>query len=159
MPFLCSRQVVAPSNDFRQTTRLVEIPEVPAPSAGHVIVQSHFGDGVLSVEVSDAAAFQMYVEVPSSSLVKTPKATPEAMALPMCGVSASLAVKFVVQLAKLAGNYVIGMCSSDEKAEFLKALDVDRPSRDRVYAKKNIGKLVNRARVILALNTTYHTEW
>jgi NADPH-dependent curcumin reductase CurA len=31
-----------------------------------------------------------------------------------------------VQLAKLAGNYVIGTCSSDEKAALLTRLGVDR---------------------------------
>jgi len=34
--------------------------------------------------------------------------------------------QFAVQLAKLAGNHVIGTCSSRDKVEFLKRLGCDR---------------------------------
>lgn len=34
--------------------------------------------------------------------------------------------QYAVQLAKLAGNHVIGTCSTDDKAEFLKSLGCDR---------------------------------
>lgn len=36
---------------------------------------------------------------------------------------------FAVQLAKLAGNHVIGTCSSDDKAAFLKSIGCDRVVR------------------------------
>lgn len=82
------------------------------------------------------------------------------MSLTVCGVSASVALKvghlgtnetvfvsaaaggtgqFVVQLAKLAGNHVIGTCSSDDKAAFLKSLGVDRVIN---YSKEDIGAVL-----------------
>jgi NADPH-dependent curcumin reductase CurA len=76
------------------------------------------------------------VDVPS--IVKVPQPTPEALLLIVCGSAASISLEqvghlksgetvlvtaaaggtgqFVVQLAKLAGNHVIGTTSSDEKA-------------------------------------------
>jgi prostaglandin reductase 3 len=47
--------------------------------------------------------------------------------------------QFVVQLAKLAGNHVIGTTSSDEKTEVLKALGCDRVIN---YNKEDIGTVL-----------------
>ncbi|KAE9176205.1 hypothetical protein PF005_g25065, partial [Phytophthora fragariae] len=74
--------------------------------------------------------------------------TPDALPLIICGSSASIALEqvgelksnetvlvtaaaggtgqFVVQLAKLAGNHVIGTTSSDAKAAHLKSIGCDR---------------------------------
>jgi NADPH-dependent curcumin reductase CurA len=86
------------------------------------------------------------VDVPS--IVKVPQPTPEALPLIVCGSAASISLEqvghlksgetvlvtaaaggtgqFVVQLAKLAGNHVIGTTSSDEKAAYLKSIGCDR---------------------------------
>ncbi|GFR73191.1 zinc-binding alcohol dehydrogenase domain-containing protein 2-like, partial [Elysia marginata] len=40
-----------------------------------------------------------------------------------------------VQLAKLAGCHVIGTCSTDEKASFLKSIGCDRPI---IYTRESL---------------------
>eukprot|EP01104_Vermistella_antarctica_P009902 TRINITY_DN259_c1_g1_i3.p1 TRINITY_DN259_c1_g1~~TRINITY_DN259_c1_g1_i3.p1 ORF type:complete len:365 (-),score=87.31 TRINITY_DN259_c1_g1_i3:629-1723(-) len=47
--------------------------------------------------------------------------------------------QFAVQLAKLAGNHVIGTCSTDEKVEFLKSIGCDRPIN---YKKEDLGAVL-----------------
>jgi NADPH-dependent curcumin reductase CurA len=93
-------------------------------------------------------AFAEYVEVEAATVTKTPALTPGILPVMLCGISASIALEqvgqmktnetvfvsaaaggtgqFVVQLAKLAGNHVIGTTSSDEKAAFLKSIGCDR---------------------------------
>jgi len=46
---------------------------------------------------------------------------------------------FAVQLAKLAGNHVIGTCSSDEKIQMLKQLGCDRVIN---YKKENMAQVL-----------------
>lgn len=46
---------------------------------------------------------------------------------------------FAVQLAKLNSNHVIGTCSSDEKATFLKSLGCDRVVN---YRKENLNEVL-----------------
>ncbi|GAB9472949.1 alcohol dehydrogenase [Globisporangium polare] len=191
MPSFRAVQVHTRSNDFRAATEIVEVPQLPTASAGHVVVQNHFvginatdinvtqgfypgcaslpfgcgleatgvvtevGEGVTNVSIGDAVlyqkigAFAEYVEVPAETLIKTPEVTPALLSIAVCGISASIALEhaghmkqggetvlvtaaaggtgqFAVQLAKLAGNHVIGTCSSDEKVEYLKSLGCDR---------------------------------
>jgi NADPH-dependent curcumin reductase CurA len=93
-------------------------------------------------------AFAENNEVDMAMVVKVPAPTPDALPLIVCGSSASIALEqvgemksnetvlvtaaaggtgqFVVQLAKLAGNHVIGTTSSAAKAEHLKAIGCDR---------------------------------
>jgi len=117
-------------------------------------IVSVVGEGVTNVKVGDAVAFQKfgafaeYVEVPSANLIKTPELSPAALTMTVGGISASIALEqvgemksnetvfvsaaaggtgqYVVQLAKLAGNHVIGTCSSDAKVAHLKKLGCDR---------------------------------
>ncbi|KAK3733959.1 hypothetical protein RRG08_024759 [Elysia crispata] len=49
--------------------------------------------------------------------------------------------QFAVQLAKLAGCHVIGTCSTDEKAAFLKSIGCDRPV---VYTKESLDDVVTK---------------
>ncbi|OWY91332.1 Alcohol dehydrogenase [Phytophthora megakarya] len=112
------------------------------------------GEGVSDVKVGDAiayrklGAFAEYNEVDMAMAVKVPAPTPDALPLIVCGSSASIALEqvgemksnetvlvtaaaggtgqFVVQLAKLAGNHVIGTTSSDTKAAHLKSIGCDR---------------------------------
>ena len=46
---------------------------------------------------------------------------------------------FAVQLAKLAGNTVIGTCSSEKKVEFLRKIGCDRPVN---YKKENLDEVL-----------------
>ncbi|KAF1326183.1 alcohol dehydrogenase, partial [Globisporangium splendens] len=190
MPSFRAIQVHTLSKDFRAATEIVDVPELPTASAGHVVVKNHFvginatdinitagaygsralpfscgleaagivtaiGEGVANVSVGDAVVYQKlgafaeYAEVPAATLIKTPELTSAVLPLTVCGISASIALEqvgqmkqggetvlvtaaaggtgqFVVQLAKLAGNHVIGTCSSDEKVEYLKSLGCDR---------------------------------
>ncbi|DBA00067.1 TPA: hypothetical protein N0F65_003733 [Lagenidium giganteum] len=182
-------QVHTLSTDFRHATKIIEVPEVPSPSANHVVVKNAYvginatdinitngaygarplpfscglegvgtvvsiGEGVSNVQVGDYVAYQKlgafaeYVEVAAATVIKSPELSPSVVPLTVCGISASIALEqvgelrsketvlvtaaaggtgqFVVQLAKQAGNHVIGTCSSDEKVEYLKSLGCDR---------------------------------
>jgi NADPH-dependent curcumin reductase CurA len=90
-------------------------------------------------------------------LIKVPAAVPAILPITVCGLTASMALEYVgqmkhgetvlitaaagatgqfaVQLAKLAGNHVIGTCSSDDKVEYLKSIGCDRPIN---YRKENV---------------------
>ncbi|EEY66359.1 alcohol dehydrogenase, putative [Phytophthora infestans T30-4] len=126
-------------------------------------------EGVTDVSVGETVAYQHlgafaeYTEVPTAKIVKTPELSPSVIPLTVCGVSASLALEkagemksnetvfvsaaagatgqFVAQLAKLAGNHVIGACSSDEKVEYLKSLGVDRPIN---YKKEDLNEVLKK---------------
>lgn len=125
------------------------------------------GEGVENFKVGDAIAYQKigafseYVVVPAATALKVPAAEPSVLPLLVQGISGSIAIEeigelksgetvlvtaaaggtgqFVVQLAKLAGNHVIGTTSSDEKAEVLKSLGVDRVIN---YNKENIAEVL-----------------
>ncbi|TMW59309.1 hypothetical protein Poli38472_004378 [Pythium oligandrum] len=112
------------------------------------------GNDVENFKVGDAVAYQHhgafaeYVLVPAAAALKVPAPEPAMLPLMVGGVSCSIALEqagqmksgetvlvtsaaggtgqFVVQLAKMAGNHVIGTCSTDEKAEHLKKLGCDR---------------------------------
>ncbi|KAG7379999.1 Prostaglandin reductase 3 [Phytophthora pseudosyringae] len=125
------------------------------------------GEGVTGVKVGDAiayrklGAFAEYAETDMAMVVKVPAPTPDALPLIVSGSSASIALEqvgemkanetvlvtaaaggtgqFVVQLAKLAGNHVIGTTSSDAKAAHLKAIGCDRVIN---YNTENVGEVL-----------------
>ncbi len=97
---------------------------------------------------SSVGGYAEYISVRASRAVPVPEATPELLSLFVSGVTASLGLKtvgemrsgetvlvtaaaggtgqFALQLAKLAGNQVIGTCGSADKVELLKRLGCDR---------------------------------
>jgi prostaglandin reductase 3 len=120
-------------------------------SVGEVVA---VGDSIENFKVGDAilalaGGYRDYFTVKASRAIPIPKASPEAVSLAVSGLTALLALEktgemksgetvlvtaaaggtgsFAVQIAKLAGNTVIGTCSSDEKAEFLRSIGCDRP--------------------------------
>ncbi|KAG2783519.1 hypothetical protein JG687_00012781 [Phytophthora cactorum] len=135
-------------------------------AAGTVV---EVGQGVTEVKVGDFVvydkfgAYAEYVEVPIGSVHELPELSPAALPLTVCGISASIAIKecgelktnetvfvtasaggagqFVVQLAKMAGNHVIGTCSNDEKVAHLKKLGCDRVIN---YNKENIDEVLKK---------------
>ncbi|KAG2767972.1 hypothetical protein PC129_g2988 [Phytophthora cactorum] len=135
--------------------------------AAGVVVE--VGQGVSDIKVGDnvayssIGAFSEYLEVPATKTIKSPELSPAFVPLTVCAVSASLALEkagemktnetvfvsaaagatgqFAVQLAKLAGNHVIGACSSDEKVEYLKSLGVDRPIN---YKKEDLNAVLKK---------------
>ncbi|XP_030248680.1 prostaglandin reductase 3 [Sparus aurata] len=96
-----------------------------------------------------SGAFAEYTVVPAKESVPVPAVKPEFLTLLVSGATAYIALKrlgdlakgetvlvtaaaggtgqFAVQFAKQAGCHVIGTCSSDEKAGFLKSIGCDRP--------------------------------
>jgi len=113
------------------------------------------GGEVKDFKVGDAVAttvrgggYREYQAIASNLAVKVREATPEVLTLMPTGVSALVALEqageiksqevvlvtaaaggtghIAVQLAKLAGNHVIGTCSSEAKAQLLRELGCDR---------------------------------
>lgn len=111
--------------------------------------------------IPEIGAFAEYVEVNAATIVKVPAPAAEVLPLLTSGSSGSMALEevgemktgetvlvtaaagatglIVVQLAKLAGNHVIGTTSSDEKAELLKSLGCDRVIN---YAKEDVNAVL-----------------
>ncbi|MBW4623289.1 MAG: zinc-binding dehydrogenase [Cyanosarcina radialis HA8281-LM2] len=113
------------------------------------------GADVRDVRVGDAVVttargggYREYQVIDAKLAIKVRQATPEVLTLMPTGISALVALERVgemktnevvlvtaaaggtghiaVQLAKLAGNHVIGTCGSEKKAELLKKLGCDR---------------------------------
>ncbi|KAG6973777.1 hypothetical protein JG688_00003388 [Phytophthora aleatoria] len=127
------------------------------------------GNNVTTVKVGDAVMYQTlgayadYVQVPASAAIKIPELSMNALPVAVGGVSASICLEhlgemksnetilvtaaaggtgqFVVQLAKLAGNHVIGTTSSDDKVEALKKLGCDRVIN---YKKENVSDVLKK---------------
>jgi NADPH-dependent curcumin reductase CurA len=113
------------------------------------------GDDIQNFQIGDAVVttargggYREYQAIAAKLAVKVREATPEVLTLMPTGISALVALEQVgemksnevvlvtaaaggtghiaVQLAKLAGNHVIGTCSSEQKAALLKKLGCDR---------------------------------
>ncbi|MEA5534269.1 zinc-binding dehydrogenase [Crocosphaera sp. XPORK-15E] len=113
---------------------------------GHEISDFHIGDAV--VTTIRGGGYREYQTINGNLAIKVRQATPEVLTLMPTGISALVALEKVgemttnevvlvtaaaggtghiaVQLAKLAGNHVIGTCGSQQKAELLKKLGCDR---------------------------------
>jgi len=113
------------------------------------------GDEVEGISVGDSvlvnaigSGYTEYFMTKAKHAVPIPAATPEIMTLSIGGLTASVALEeigemtsgetvlvtaaaggtgqFAVQLAKIAGNHVIGTCSTAEKAKMLRSIGCDR---------------------------------
>jgi NADPH-dependent curcumin reductase CurA len=125
---------------------------------GDKVTDYKVGDLVVSTALGGYAE---YLTVRSRFVIPVPEATPEMVALVMSGVTATLGLntvgemrsdetvlvtaaaggtgQFAVQLAKLAGNTVIGTCGSPDKAELLKTLGCDRVIN---YKQEDVGAVL-----------------
>ncbi|CAO3600504.1 unnamed protein product [Absidia cylindrospora] len=110
---------------------------------------------------SQYGAFSEYLIVSVKGLIPVPNPKPEYIGLLTSGLTASISLvekgqmksgetvlvtaaaggtgQFAVQLAKLAGNHVIGTCSSDDKVEMLKRMGCDRVIN---YKKEDFKKVL-----------------
>jgi NADPH-dependent curcumin reductase CurA len=115
-------------------------------AVGNNIQNFQIGDAV--VTTVRGGGYREYQVIDANLAIKVREVTPEVLTLMPTGVSALVALEQVgemksnevvlvtaaaggtghiaVQLAKLAGNYVIGTCGSEQKAELLKKLGCDR---------------------------------
>ncbi|KAM8967629.1 prostaglandin reductase 3 [Pelodytes ibericus] len=106
-------------------------------------------------------AFAEYIVVPANIAIPVPSVKPEFLTLLVSGTTAYISLKemgelsegkkvlvtaaaggtgqFAVQLAKKAKCYVIGTCSSEEKAGFLKSIKCDLPIN---YKTEKVGSLL-----------------
>ena len=126
------------------------------------------GDGVESFSVGDAVGsmgiggYREMQVVKATHAVPVPEASAEMVSLFVSGLTASIALgvtgemttgetvlvtaaaggtgQYAVQLAHLAGNTVIGTCSSPEKMELLRAIGCDRPVNYREESLKDVLK-------------------
>ncbi len=103
------------------------------------------GDAVLAI----LGGYRDYFTLSARRAIPVPAATPEMVTIGVSGLTAAMALEktgemtqgetvlvtaaaggtgsFAVQLAKLAGNHVIGTCGSADKADFLRSIGCDRP--------------------------------
>ncbi|MGI8501559.1 MAG: zinc-binding dehydrogenase [Hassallia sp.] len=113
---------------------------------GENVKDFQIGDAVITTALG--GGYREYQVIDANLAVKVREATPEVLTLMPTGVSALVALEQVgemksnevvlvtaaaggtghiaVQLAKLAGNHVIGTCSSEAKAKLLRELGCDR---------------------------------
>lgn len=125
------------------------------------------GQNVHALQIGDAVAttirgggYREYQAIAANLAVKVRDATPEILTLMPTGMSAIVALEKVgemtsnevvlvtaaaggighiaVQLAKLAGNHVIGLCGSDAKVRLLEKLGCDRIINYRTEALNTV---------------------
>lgn len=107
-------------------------------------------------------SFAEYTVVPASIAIPMPSVKPEYLTMLVSGTTAYLSLEelgelsegkkvlvtaaaggtgqFAVQLSKIAKCHVIGTCSSDEKAAFLKSIGCDRPINYRTEPVETVLK-------------------
>jgi len=117
------------------------------------------GTPVSTVNVGQA--YRLWQLCSADSVIPVPSATPDILALIPSGVSALLALERVgemktaetvcvtaatgglgnvmTQLAVRAGNHVVAICGTDEKADWLAAQDVDRVVQ---YRREPVGNVI-----------------
>lgn len=138
--------------------------DLGAEMVGEVVA---VGEKVTEFKVGDYVAtnslggYAEYVTVRSRYAMPVPEVTPEVLSLVISGTTAAIGLKvtgemrtnetvlvtaaaggtgqFAVQLAKLAGNQVIGTCSSEDKAELLRQLGCDRVIN---YRQEDVGAVL-----------------
>ncbi|MEB3282237.1 MAG: zinc-binding dehydrogenase [Lyngbya sp.] len=141
--------------------------ELGVEAVGKVVA---VGQNITTFKIGDAVAttirgggYSEYQVIDANIAIKVPHATPEILTLIPTGISALVALEQVgemttqetilvtaaaggtghiaVQLAKLAGNHVIGTCGSEAKANLLKKLGCDRVIN---YRKENVNEVLQR---------------
>lgn len=126
---------------------------------GENVKDFQIGDAVITTALG--GGYREYQVIDAKLAVKVRQATPEVLTLMPTGVSALVALEQVgemksdevvlvtaaaggtghiaVQLAKLAGNHVIGTCSTEAKANLLRELGCDRIIN---YHKENLNQIL-----------------
>lgn len=125
-------------------------------AVGPDVTQFKVGDAVASPQMGSAYTEMLCRDI--DQFIKVPECSPDYLAVSVAGLTASIGLfeagnmgsgetvlitaaaggvgNWCVQLAKLAGNHVIGTCSTKEKAEELKGIGCDRVI---VYSEEDLG--------------------
>ncbi|MEO1643800.1 MAG: zinc-binding dehydrogenase [Chloroflexota bacterium] len=139
--------------------------DLGAESVGEVVA---VGDGVENLSVGDHVlsigdgGFREYFTTKARRAIPVPQSHPEVVSLGVSGLTASIALEdtanmstdetvlvtaaaggtgsIAVQLAKIAGNTVVGTCGNDDKVAFLKSIGCDRPINYRTEQVKHVLK-------------------
>jgi NADPH-dependent curcumin reductase CurA len=139
--------------------------DLGAEMTGEVVA---VGEEVSGFKIGDAVVtntlggYAEYVTIPARRAIPVPEASPEVLSLVVSGTTASLGLntvgemksgetvlvtaaaggtgQFAVQLAKLAGNQVIGTCGTDDKIELLNQLGCDRVVQ---YKREDLGRVLS----------------
>ncbi len=128
--------------------------------AGRAVKHLEPGDAVLTSTLG--GGYREYNVVRASNAIQVPEATPEVLSIMVSGLTASIALEevgemtsgetvlvtaaaggtgqYAVQLAKRAGNHVVGTCSSQQKVEFLEELGCDHPIN---YTEDNVEQVLS----------------
>lgn len=128
-------------------------------AVGRAVSAFQIGDAVATIH--RGGGYREYQTISVEQAIKVQSATPEVLTLLPTGVSALVALEQVgemtsgetvlvtaaaggtghlaVQLAKRAGNHVIGTCGSEAKAALLQELGCDRVIR---YRQENLGEVL-----------------
>jgi len=114
-------------------------------AVGSAVTFPNIGDHVLAYDFG--GGYSEYRKIKAAQAIPVPEATAAATSILIAGLTASIGLEvgelkssdtvlvtaaagsvgsYAVQLAKQAGAHVIGTCSSDEKAAWLKTLGCDR---------------------------------
>lgn len=139
--------------------------DLGAESVGEVVA---IGSGVENIKVGEFVlsigdgGFREYFSMKARHAIPVPHSAPEVISLGVSGLTASMALEhtaqmgsgenvlvtaaaggtgsLAVQLAKIAGNTVIGTCGNDDKVAFLESLGCDRPINYRKESIKEVLK-------------------
>lgn len=139
--------------------------DLGSESVGEVVA---IGAGVQNFKVGDPilslvdGGYTEFFTTKARYAIPIPEASPEAVSLAVSGLTASIALNvtgamtsgetilvtaaaggtgsMAVQLAKLAGNTVIGTCGNDDKVAYLESLGCDRPINYRSEDVKKVLK-------------------
>ena len=128
-------------------------------AVGPDVTQFQVGDAVASPQMGSAYSEMLCRDI--DQFIKIPQCSPEYLSVSVAGLTASIGLyeagdmgsgetvlitaaaggvgNWCVQLAKLAGNHVIGTCSTREKAQELKSLGCDRVV---IYSEEALGDVL-----------------
>ena len=139
--------------------------DLGAEAAGVIVAT---GSAVTHVEQGDAVVtfnlgggYREYNRLPARHVIPVPEPSPVALTVAVSGLTASIALdvlgemgqgetvlvtaaaggtgQYAVQLAKRAGNHVVGTCGTPEKADFLRSLGCDRVIN---YREENVKRVL-----------------
>lgn len=128
-------------------------------ATGSAVTHVKEGDAVVTFNLG--GGYRAYNRLPARHVILVPEATPVALSVAVSGLTASIALEvlgglgqnetvlvtaaaggtgqYAVQLAKRAGNHVVGTCGSPEKADFLHTLGCDRVIN---YREENVKRVL-----------------